>query len=147
MKNLLLMIFLLVIPLSILAQSADSVAIKEASLDYADGWYSGDPVRMERSINPDLDKAFPERINTSGGITFRYARYSLLVEGACTKLGFTEVSKRKLSVKIINISGDFAKVRINSARFNDYLHRVRVDNQLKIVNIIYFQLKNVYETI
>ena len=34
----------------------DKVAIREAVLDYIEGWYSGDPARMERALHPDLAK-------------------------------------------------------------------------------------------
>ncbi len=36
--------------------AADSAAIRQASLDYIEGWYAGDAARMERSLHPDLTK-------------------------------------------------------------------------------------------
>ena len=33
---------------------ADSAAIRATALDYIEGWYTGDPVRMERALHPEL---------------------------------------------------------------------------------------------
>src|SRR5258708_17754686 len=42
------------------AQSAvsdvDRDAIKQTALDYIEGWYEGNPERMERALSPDLAK-------------------------------------------------------------------------------------------
>jgi alkyl sulfatase BDS1-like metallo-beta-lactamase superfamily hydrolase len=32
------------------------VAIRETVLDYFEGWFDGDPARMERALHPDLAK-------------------------------------------------------------------------------------------
>src|ERR687897_708241 len=37
-------------------ESDDEAAIVRAVLDYFEGWYDGDPVRMERALHPDLAK-------------------------------------------------------------------------------------------
>src|ERR1043166_284324 len=36
--------------------AADSADIKATALDYIDGYYTGDAVRMERALHPDLAK-------------------------------------------------------------------------------------------
>src|SRR5678816_4676222 len=35
---------------------ADREAIKATALDYIEGWYEGNPERMERALHPDLAK-------------------------------------------------------------------------------------------
>src|SRR5437764_14957224 len=35
---------------------ADRDAIKQTALDYIEGWYEGNPDRMERALSPDLAK-------------------------------------------------------------------------------------------
>src|ERR1044072_9983432 len=35
---------------------ADAAAIKQTALDYIEGWYEGNPERMERALSPDLAK-------------------------------------------------------------------------------------------
>jgi len=36
--------------------STDSAAIRQAALDYIEGWYGGDAGRMERALHPELVK-------------------------------------------------------------------------------------------
>ncbi len=36
--------------------AADSAAIKKAALDYVEGWYEGNPERMEAALHPELAK-------------------------------------------------------------------------------------------
>src|SRR6516225_441086 len=38
------------------AVPSDDVAIKQTALDYIEGWYEGDPARMERALHPELAK-------------------------------------------------------------------------------------------
>ncbi|HEX2077516.1 MAG TPA: nuclear transport factor 2 family protein, partial [Longimicrobium sp.] len=59
MRLLILMIVagLLSIPAGVRAQTpADSAAIRQAALDYAEGWYAADAARMERALHPELAK-------------------------------------------------------------------------------------------
>lgn len=37
-------------------QQQDLAAITRAAMDYAEGWYTGDPDRMRRALHPDLIK-------------------------------------------------------------------------------------------
>jgi hypothetical protein len=59
MKVLVKAIFVAVImcAFSLQAQTAaDSAAIKKAALDYVEGWYEGNPERIERALHPELAK-------------------------------------------------------------------------------------------
>src|SRR5690242_4604096 len=38
------------------ATSADSAGIRQAAMDYIEGWYSGDAERMARALHPELAK-------------------------------------------------------------------------------------------
>jgi len=38
------------------ANSDDQAAIRQTTLDYIEGWYSGDGQRMERALHPELAK-------------------------------------------------------------------------------------------
>src|SRR5437870_10341527 len=40
--------------------SDDNESIKKTALDYIDGWYAGDAVRMERALHPELAKRSEE---------------------------------------------------------------------------------------
>jgi hypothetical protein len=54
------------------AQSpADASAIKQTALDYMEGWYEGNPKRMERALHPELAKRIV-RTNQEGNSRSRH---------------------------------------------------------------------------
>src|SRR5512138_3808355 len=48
------------------ASAADQAAIKQTALDYIEGWYEGNPERMERALHPELAKRIA-RTNPQNG--------------------------------------------------------------------------------
>ena len=64
-------LLLLVRPPSTQAQPApDSSAIRQAALDYIEGWYAGDGDRMARALHPELVKRIVNR-DTLGNLRIR----------------------------------------------------------------------------
>ncbi|MCX6224035.1 MAG: nuclear transport factor 2 family protein [Bacteroidia bacterium] len=116
---------------------ADSAAIIETALNYGDGWYSGDPVRMEKAIHPDLNKICPVVMPQTGKTFLMISSWSGLVEPARAKAGFVEEAKRKITVTVFKINDNVACARLASAQFNDYLEMVKFDGQWKIVNVLW----------
>jgi choloylglycine hydrolase len=106
MKYLCVLMFFLGVSEAAFAQQTDSLAIVQAAMDYAEGWYNGDPARMERAIHPDFNKARPVQSVAKTGITLNYSSYSQLIEGARVKAGYLDESKRKLSVTVLEINED-----------------------------------------
>ena len=51
-----LVLFIVVSASAIADLEGDKVAVREAVLDYIEGWYAGDAERMERALHPDLAK-------------------------------------------------------------------------------------------
>ena len=46
--------------------AADSAAIRQAALDYIEGWYEGNAERMERALHPELAKRIVAADRQSG---------------------------------------------------------------------------------
>ena len=46
--------------------ASDSAGIRAAALDYIEGWYTGNPVRMERALHPELAKRIVRTDSASG---------------------------------------------------------------------------------
>src|SRR5687767_4012275 len=51
-----LLVFCSMVPAASAQTAADSSAIRQAALDYIQGWYAGDAARMERALHPELAK-------------------------------------------------------------------------------------------
>ncbi|MFC1791685.1 nuclear transport factor 2 family protein [Gemmatimonadota bacterium] len=130
---------LLAIPSTLSAQSAaDSTAIEAAALDYIQGYYSGDAQRMERALHPDLAKRIV-RTNPANG------RSALEQMSAMTLVQITRgmaqrpvpEEQRQDDVKILDIFGNVASVRVDATQWIDYLHLAKWNGEWKIVNVLW----------
>ena len=116
----------------------DLAAIRQAALDYMQGWYEGDAERMRRSLHPELAKRAILRDIQSGEPRF----YSLSCEQMVEKTrqgGGTDTpsDKRYYDVSVLDVYGDIASVRANSYDYVDYLHLARSEGRWVIVNVLW----------
>lgn len=129
----------LITPRSAQTQSpADTVAIRAAALDYIDGWYTGDAARMRRSLHPDLAKRIVRTDTATGRDQVQHMDAETLI--GATGRGFgtrTPGAARRNEVRVLDIFGDVASVRVDATDWVDYLHLARVDGQWVIVNVLW----------
>ena len=59
---------------------SDLAAIREAAMDYAQGWYEGDVARMRRCLHPELMKRRIIRDPETGEERLRQVSQELLVD-------------------------------------------------------------------
>ena len=114
--------------------SDDKAAIVQAVLDYAEGYYGGEPTRMARAVSPYLSK-----------------RQAILRQGASTVIGemnadtlieFSNGFKiapdaRKMTTEVLDIGADTASARVFSAQFNDYIHLIKRNGGWQIVDVLW----------
>ncbi|HSE53809.1 MAG TPA: nuclear transport factor 2 family protein [Gemmatimonadales bacterium] len=121
------------------AQSAaDSAAIRATALDYIEGWYEGSGERMERALHPELAKRI---VN----IDSRNGRSSLGQMGALTLINSTKrgggkdtpVDQRRKEVRILDIFGNTASVRVDASSWVDYLQIAKWNGRWVIVNVLW----------
>jgi hypothetical protein len=118
------------------AQSAaDSTAIRNAALDYIEGYYTGNAERMERALHPDLAKRI---VNTDQQGRSRLGQMSAmtLVQGTRSGGGKDEAVKRT-DVRILDIFQNTASVRIDAGTWVDYLHVAKFNGRWVIVNVLW----------
>jgi peroxiredoxin len=130
---------LLLLSVSIVAQTgstraADSVAIRQAVLDFAEGYYSGDVARIERAIYQDINRCTPRDLPQTGRTATTYSTYSGLIENTRAKVGALDDTARHIQVQILDIDNDVANTKLISASFVDYHQLIKLDNQWKIIN-------------
>ena len=121
-----------------LAQTpADSAAIRQAALDYIDGYWEGNAERMERALHPDLAKRIV-RTGPNGRSGIQQMSAMSLVQ--VTRNGGGRNSppaSRRSDVRILDIFYNAASVRIDAAQWVDYLHLAKWNGQWKIVNVLW----------
>jgi hypothetical protein len=116
---------------------ADSVAIRQTALDYIQGWYTGDALRMERAVHPELAKRIV-RSDTLGNFRLDQQSAMTLVQG--TRNGYgksTPEADRHDDVRILDIYRNAASARIDASDWVDYLQLAKWRGRWVIVNVLW----------
>jgi hypothetical protein len=120
------------------AQSAaDSAAIRAAALDYIDGWYAADGARMERALHPELAK---RNVSSDANGRSRLIQMSAMTLVQQTRNGggsSIPAAQHTDSVKILDIYGNAASVRVRAATWVDYMHMAKYNGQWRILNVLW----------
>ncbi len=138
-----LAVILLTIAMPLSSQTPDEkAAIRQAALDYIEGWYEADAARMDRALHKELAKRI---IRTVGGTEqFSSLTKAQMVE-ATQKGGGKDrpAAMRNIKVDILDVYRNIASVRSECADFIDYLQLAKSDGQWKIVNVLWqFNVKD-----
>ena len=119
-------------------RSADEAAIRQAVLDYIEGWYEGNAERMERSLHPDLAKriVMTNRQNNRS----RLDQMSALTLVQATRAGGgreTPRERQQKDVTILDIYENAASARLVASDWIDYMHLARFNGRWVIVNVLW----------
>lgn len=119
------------------AAERDKSAIKQAALDYAEGYYEGSGERMERAVHPLLFKRglVVPAPGTSPFLVFMNSQ--MLIEAARSGRGKVDPDKRNISFAVLDLNENTATAKVFTVQFNDYLHLAKADGQWKIVNVLW----------
>ena len=118
--------------------AADTSAIREAVLDYVDGWWAGDAERMERCLHPDLVKRSVWTHRGTGRSLLSSDTKSAMVEYTRAGGGSAEIDEKgEVEVRLVALEGGIANVIATSARYVDYLHLAKWDGRWLIVNVLW----------
>jgi len=124
-------------PGSLVAQSAaDSAGVTQAALDYVEGWYEGNAERMARAVHPNLVKRIvAERAGASHIQEMTAEQLIGYTAGGGGRQ--TPAEKRRTEVRILDIFGNAATVRVDADSWIDYLQIGQVDGEWKILNVLW----------
>src|SRR3954466_15161980 len=142
MKSLLIMILILASVVAVNAQNStlsdtDRDAIKQAALDYIEGWYEGNQERMERALHPDLAKRI---VRTSPDGRSRLDSMSAMTLSQYTKGGGgknTPKEKQQKDVTILDVFENAGCVKVVASDWVDYLQLARSNGRWVIVNVLW----------
>ena len=120
------------------AQSAaDTAAIRAAALDYIEGWYTGNAERMERAVHPDLAKRIMNTDQRGRRVLGHQSAMTLVLNTRRGAGKETPVAEQRTDVRILDIFGNAASVRIDAGGWVDYLHVARWNDRWVIVNVLW----------
>lgn len=114
-------------------------AIRQAALDYAQGWYEGDAERMGRCLHPELAKRAILHNSQTGEQRFHHLTKQRMIEKTQQGGGSADApsDKRYYDVSILDVYGGIASVRAESYDYVDYLHLAFCDGRWLIVNVLW----------
>jgi hypothetical protein len=116
----------------------DLAAIKQAALDYCEGWYEGNPDKMERALHPDLAKRIIRTDAKSGRSRLEQMSAMGLVQGARAGFGKNTPKEKQLKdVFILDVFGNTASVKAVMSDWIDYLHIAKSNGRWVIVNVLW----------
>jgi hypothetical protein len=108
----------------------DAELITHTVLDYFEGWFEGDPVRMERALHPELVK---RKSGEELGVTTR----EMMVDATERGAGKGIAADTTVDVEINDVYDDIASVAVHAPAYHEYLHLVRTDVGWKIANTLW----------
>jgi Putative lumazine-binding len=120
---------------SAVAAEPEAAAIEACARDYIEGWYAGDAARMERSLHPELAKRIVMRAPDGRGELQNMGAMAL-VQHTRARAGKPEAGKRA-DVKILDVFGRTASVRVDAESWIDYMHLAQVEGRWRIVNVLW----------
>lgn len=116
---------------------ADKDAIKQTALDYIEGWYEGNPDRMERALSPDLAKRIV-MTNPQGRSMLQQMSAMGLVQNVKRGGGKnTPKERQQKDVTILDVFENAACVKIVASDWVDYLQMARFSGRWVIVNVLW----------
>ena len=118
--------------------AADSAGIREAALNYIEGWYDGDAQRMEKALHPELAKRIVTTDPARGRSTFSSMSALTLINGTRNGGGkATPVANRRKDVWILDVFEGAATARVDASDWVDYLQLARWNGRWVIVNVLW----------
>lgn len=115
---------------------ADAKAIRQAALDYIEGWYEGSVDRMTRALHPELVKRII--VNERGASRIDDMGASRLI--ANVRAGYGKETPKERQMKAITILDRFenaAVAKIVASDWIDYLQLGKVDGRWVIINVLW----------
>jgi hypothetical protein len=115
----------------------ERAAIERTVLDYFEGWFGGDPVRMERALHPELVKRSLET-DPSGRETLRTITAEWMIEATARGEGKSDSPvDLGIEIEVEDILGELANVTVRSVVYTEYLHLARTSDGWKILNDVW----------
>lgn len=118
--------------------NADAAAIRQAALDYAEGWYAADAERMQRALHPGLAKRTLRRDGQAGAEILVHRTREAMVEATAQGGGTrTVTAPAACTVTLLDVYGAIASARVDSPEYVDYLHLARSQGRWQIINVLW----------
>ena len=133
------LVFLLTANAVLSQTKQDSIAIRQAALDYIESQHKPNPSQMERALHPGMVKRTFWKDKSTGKDYVRETTTESMVLLAETYnlKGDKFPSSPKKEVVLLDVSARTASVKLIADEWIDYMHIVKVNGLWKIVNVLW----------
>jgi hypothetical protein len=122
------------------AQTArDSAAIRQAALDYLEGFYEGDTTKLVRSIRPDVYKYgffVPRGATSYSGEQMKWAEFHSYANGV-RKSGKPAPATAPRKIELLDVLDQTAAVKVTAFWGTDYLLMARYDGRWMTSHVLW----------
>lgn len=117
----------------------DSLAIKQAALDYIESQHKPNPQQMERALHPRMVKRtfWKDKATEKDYIRETSTESMVLLAESYNKKGDTFPSNPKKEVVFLDVSERTASVKLITNEWIDYMHIVKLNGSWKIINVLW----------
>ena len=119
------------------ATPEDLAGIRATVLDYFEGWFDGDPARMDRALHPGLAKHSVDQgpTRTDGlDVTTKDEMVEATRRGAGRA---RDLPDRAIRIEIAGVSGDIASVIVHSAVYVEFVLVARTGDGWRITGTLW----------
>jgi hypothetical protein len=118
--------------------AADTAGIREAALNYGEGWYEGNPDRIAKAVHPELVKRIVTHDTATKRSLIQNMGFTHLVNNTRRGGGKnTPVAQQEKTVAIYDIFGNTAVARLTMSGWIDYMQLAKIDGKWIIVNVLW----------
>jgi hypothetical protein len=115
-------------------ETTEETAVVQAVLDYFEGWFDGDPARMERALHPALAKRALLKDKSSLDETTA----AWMIEATGRGVGKErDPGDRRIEVEVEDVYGEIANATVRSTVYREYIQLARTQVGWKIVNTLW----------
>lgn len=142
-KNMvILLMFCLLIAVSCIKQNTkDNEDIKQTLLDYAEGWFSGDAVRMERVMHPNFILRNIENPDSENSVLYDTKKGTVINMAESGGGKFAPKDSYKIEIKIFDVQNNIASAVIKSV-YIDYMLLGKFNKKWVILNVLWDNNRN-----
>ena len=116
----------------------DRASIRQAALDYIEGWYEGNAARMESALHPELAKRIVRTNPQNRRSQLDQMSALSLVLGTRRGGGKeTPPARQQKDVIILDVFENAASAKVVASDWVDYMHLARSNGRWVIVNVLW----------
>ena len=123
-------------------RAVEAAAVRQAALDYIEGWYEGNYGRVEPVLHPEFVRRIAG-VTVAGDDFFIGESRAEFLDGL--RRGgdkATPVAERAISVSVLDLTRTMATARVESAYYVEYLSMVRRRDRWSVVNVLWENVPN-----